>query len=143
MKIEDKELYSCKEVGEYLGTTAMAIGRMRNEHCSEEDVVGKQIKKSGLQKILDSLKVEMDIIESGQPNLVTVRVIAKPCKSPRHLNAFDIERGVACAVLIPARDKPRLNKVNTRLVVDRQSLTSNFKYEWNRKIQQLAQRKSV
>lgn len=138
MNIEDKELYTCKEVGEYLGTTAMAIGRMRNEHCSGEDVEGKRIKKSGLQKILDSLKIEMDIIESGAPNLVEVRVIAKPCKSPRHLNAFDIERGVACAVLIPVRDKERLNKPNTRLIVDRQSLTSNYKYEWNRKIQQLA-----
>ena len=143
MKIEDKELYSCKEVGEYLGTTAMAVGRMRNEVCNEDDVVGKQIKKSGLQKICDHLSFEMDLIESGQPNLVEVRIIAKPCKSPRHLFALDIERGVACAVLIPARDKDRLNKPNTRLIVDRQSLTANYKYEWNRKIQQLAQSKSA
>lgn len=138
MKIEDKELYTCKEVGEYLGTTAMAVGRMRNESCDDSDVSGKSIKKSGLQKICDHLGKEMDLIESGAPNLVKVRVIKKPCKSPRHIFAFDIERGVACAVLLPPADKLRMNKPGLIFDVDRQSLTANYKYEWNRKIQQLA-----
>ncbi|MGI9570343.1 MAG: hypothetical protein ACR2PH_11540, partial [Desulfobulbia bacterium] len=112
MNIEDKELYTCKEVGEYLDMTAMAIGRMRNEVCDESDVEGKKLKKSGLQKVLNHLKMEMDLIESTVPCIVKVRIQKKQCKSPRHLFAYDLDRKIGCAVLVPPRDKERLNKPN-------------------------------
>jgi hypothetical protein len=141
MEIEDKELYTCKEVGGYLDLTAMAIGRMRNEVCDDSDVEGKSVKKSGLEKILNHLKKEFNIIESCIPEIVKVSIQKKQCKSPRHLFAYDLERKIGCALLVPPRDKARLNKNGLIIEVERTSLTANYKYEWNRKIQQLARLK--
>lgn len=141
MEIEDKELYTCKEIGAYLDKPPMAIGRLRNEVCTARDISGKMLKKSGLQKVLDHLKVEMDIIESGMPDIVEVQVVKKFCKSPRHFFALDLERKQGCAVLIPARDKERLARPGSKLRVERVSMDANFKYQWTRQTPKLAQGK--
>lgn len=138
MEIEDKEEYTCKEVGSYLDMTAMHIGRIRNECCDASDLSedGKKILKTGLQKICNFLKKEMNVIESGLPDLVRVQVIKQPCKHPRHLFAKDLERGKKCNVMIPAKDKQRLDKAGTVLIVERVSQNAEFKYLWTRKTQQ-------
>ena len=140
MEIEDKEEYTCKEVGSYLDMTAMHIGRIRNECCDKKDLSkdGKKILKTGLQKICNFLKQEMNIIESGLPDTVRVQVIKQPCKHPRHLFAKDLERGKKCHVMVPAKDKLRLDKVGTVLIVERISKNADFKYLWTRKTQQSA-----
>jgi hypothetical protein len=138
MEIEDKEEYTCKEVGAYLDMTAMHIGRIRNECCEASDLSedGKKILKTGLQKICNFLKREMNLIESGKPDIVRVQVIKQPCKHPRHLFAKDIERRRKCHVMVPQRDKLRLDKAGTILTVERISKNADFKYLWTRKTQQ-------
>lgn len=138
MKIEDKEEYTCKEIGTYLDMTAMHIGRIRNECCDASDLSedGKKVKKTGLQKICNFLKKEMNTIESGRPDIVRVQVVRQKCKHPRHLFAKDLDRGKKCHVMVPAKDKARLDKFGTILNVERVSLNADFKYLWTRKTQQ-------
>ena len=140
MEIEDKEEYTCKEVGSYLDMTAMHIGRIRNECCEDSDLSedGKKILKTGLQKICNFLKREMNIIEGGLPDIVKVMVIHQKCINPRHLYAKDIERGMKCLVMVPVKDKARLDNYGTVLSVQRISQNANFKYLWTRQLHNLA-----
>jgi len=139
MEIEDKKEYTCKEIGLYLDMTAMLIGRIRNECCDKSDLSkdGKKILKTGLQKICNFLKREMNLIEDGKPDIVRVQVIKQQCPNPRHLYAKDLERKMKCAVMIPAKDKARLNKIGTILQVERISQNANFKYLWTRNTKKL------
>ncbi len=136
MEIEDKKEYTCKEVGEYLDRTAMHVGRIRKECCDDSDLSsdGKLILKSGLQKICNFMKREMNIIESGSPDIVKVMVIHQKCPNPRHIFAKDLERGMKCLVMVPVKDKKRLDNYGTVLSVERISQNANFKYLWTRKI---------
>jgi hypothetical protein len=135
MDIEDKEEYTCTEVGKYLDMRATKVGRIKNECCESADLskCGRLIKKSGLEKICNFLKREMNVIESGKPDLAWVKVTRKPCVSKQHFYAIDEERGRVVNVHCPSAHKKRLSVPNQRFQVERVSLNAKFKYRWTQK----------
>lgn len=119
---------TCGELAKELEKTAMQIGRVRNEVCSESDIDGKKIKPSGIAKILNHYKVEMDIVETGTPNVVQVEALRQPVANPRWMLAYDRERKQKVMVSVPKNRKDKLSKPKTRIIVERGSEDGEYFY---------------
>lgn len=114
-----------------LGKTAMHVGRVKKEVCTEEDLDGKLgIKESGVVKILAFFEREMDIIETATPDHVKVQVLPFKTPNPRFIYAKDLERKVKVRVGIPKNRKAILEKPRTILTVDRGSKDGEFFYQY-------------
>ena len=121
---------TCGELAKELEKTAMQIGRVRNEVCSESDIDGKKIKPSGIAKILNHYKVEMDILETGTPDVVYVEAIRQPVANPRWMLAYDRERKQKVMVSVPKNRKDRLSQPKARIIVERGSQDGKYFYKW-------------
>ena len=121
---------TCGELAKELEKTAMQIGRVRNEVCSESDIDGKKIKPSGIAKILNHYKVEMDIVETGTPDVVYVEAIRQPVANPRWMLAYDRERKQKVMVSVPKNRKARLSQPKARIIVERGSQDGKYFYKW-------------
>ena len=121
---------TCGELAKELEKTAMQIGRVRNEVCSESDIDGKKIKPSGIAKILNHYKVEMDILETGTPDVVYVEAIRQPVANPRWMLAYDRERKQKVMVSVPKNRKDRLSQPKARIIVERGSQDGKYFYIW-------------
>ena len=124
----------CGELAEELGKTPMQIGRVRNEVCSESDLDGKEIKPSGIAKILAHYEVEMKVVETATPDVVFVEVIAQPVANPRWMLAYDRERRQKVMVSVPKNRKAQLAKAKTRLRVERGSEDGKYFYKWKQNL---------
>ena len=120
----------CGELAKELDKTAMQVGRVRNEVCSESDLDGKEIKPSGIAKILAHYEVEMTIVETASPDVVFVEAIAQPVANPRWMLAFDRERRQKVTVSVPKNRKDGLSKPKTRILVERGSQDGKYFYKW-------------
>ena len=124
----------CGELAEELGKTPMQIGRVRNEVCSESDLDGKEIKPSGISKILAHYEVEMKVVETATPDVVFVEAIAQPVANPRWMLAYDRERRQKVMVSVPKNRKAQLAKAKTRLRVERGSEDGKYFYKWKQNL---------
>jgi hypothetical protein len=120
----------CGELAKELEKTAMQIGRVRNEVCSESDLDGKEIKPSGIAKIFKHYEKEMVIVETATPDVVFVEAIAQPVANPRWMLAFDRERRQKVQVSVPKNRKALLSKPKTRILVERGSQDGKYFYKW-------------
>jgi len=121
---------TCGELAKELEKTAMQIGRVRNEVCSESDIDGKKIKPSGIAKIFKHYEKEMVIVETATPDVVYVEAIAQPVANPRWMLAFDRERRQKVQVSVPKNRKALLSKPKTRIIVERGSQDGKYFYKW-------------
>ena len=121
---------TCGELAKELDKRAMHVGRVRNEVCNESDLDGKEIKPSGIAKILAHYKKEMVVIETATPDVVQVEAIKQPVANPRWMLAFDRERKQKVMVSVPMNRIDRLSQPKTRLTVERGSLDGKYFYKW-------------
>ena len=121
---------TCGELAKELGKTAMQIGRVRNEVCSESDLDDKQIKPSGIAKICAHYEHEMVIVETATPDVVYVEAIKQPVANPRWMLAFDRERKQKVMVSVPKNRKARLSQPKARILVERGSQDGMYFYRW-------------
>jgi hypothetical protein len=120
----------CGELAKELEKTAMQIGRVRNEVCSESDIDGKKIKPSGIAKIFKHYEKEMVVVETASPDVVFVEAIRQPVANPRWMLAFDRERRQKVMVSVPKNRKDGLSKPKTRILVERGSKDGKYFYIW-------------
>lgn len=120
----------CGELAKELGKTALQISRVRDEVCSESDLDEKEIKPSGIAKILAHYEVEMKVVETATPDVVYVEAIAQPVANPRWMLAFDRDRGQKVSVSVPKNRKALLSKPKTRILVERGSQDGKYFYKW-------------
>ncbi|RLC67992.1 MAG: hypothetical protein DRH97_04100 [Chloroflexi bacterium] len=125
---------TCGELAKELGKLPMQIGRVKNEVCDESDLDGKEIKPSGIAKILNHYKVEMDILENADPDVVYVEAIKQPVANPRWMLAFDRERKQKVMVSVPKNRKDRLSQPRTRFLVERGSQDGKYFYKWRQNL---------
>lgn len=121
---------TCGELAKELGKQPMQIGRVRNEVCSESDLDGKEIKPSGIAKILAHYEMEMKIVETAAPDVVYVEAIAQPVANPRWMLAYDRDRKQKVMVSVPKNRKPQLSKPKKRILVERGSQDGKYFYRW-------------
>lgn len=124
------EPMTCAEIAEALGKKPMHIGKVRNEVCHADDLDGRRIKKSGVQKILAHYGREMEIMETATPDVIFVEYIDQPVKNPRWLKAFDRERRKKVNVSIPKNRKQYYAQRGKRFLVERGSEDGKFYYQW-------------
>lgn len=125
---------TCGELAKELGKLPMQIGRVKNEVCDESDLDGKEIKPSGIAKILNHYKIEMDILENADPDVVYVEAIKQPVANPRWMLAFDRERKQKVMVSVPKNRKDRLSQPRTRFLVERGSQDGKYFYKWRQNL---------
>lgn len=130
------ESMTCKELAEALGKHPMHIGKVRNEVCHPDDIDDKNIRPSGIEKILHHYGREMDILETGTPDVVYVEYVNQPVKNPRWLKAYDRERRQKVLVSIPANRKQLYAKPQKRFLVERGSEDGVYFYRWKPNLQQ-------
>lgn len=125
-------LESCKSLADQLGPpyTAMRVGKIRSAVCNASDMDGRFIKPSGILKITQSIKKEMDIIETASPDIVEVKVLHHKSTNPHFIFAKDVETKRKVAVQVPARQKKILATVGKRLTVERGLLDGKKIYRY-------------
>ncbi|MCK5317798.1 MAG: hypothetical protein KAJ55_07775 [Anaerolineales bacterium] len=114
--------------------TAMAIGQIKNQVCGPDDLdtSGKRvyIKPSGVLKICQHIERELKMIESGEDDVVKVRVLPERAANPRFVFCADLERKCRCTVKIPAYMKQRLDSTGLVFEVERGCENGKYFYEW-------------
>ena len=112
---------TCKSLAEQLGSpyTAMRIGKIRKNVCTEEDVNGKEILPEGVLKIMAAIRKEMDIKETGEPEEVFVRVSHHKSGNPRRLYAVDPDTQRKVSVIVPLNRKRLLDIKGKKIKVQR------------------------
>lgn len=136
MNTEEPENLTCTELGELLGKRAMHIGKIRNEVCRPEDVVGKRITPEGVLKICHHLGKEIDQMTNAKPDIVFVEALRQPVRNPRWMNAYDRERRSKVLVAIPKNRKEQYAKHGKRFLVERVSENGEFYYRWKQNLKQ-------
>lgn len=137
----DGEPISCTELARELSAeggkklNAMMVGRIVSEVCGDDDIEmrGKRklIKPEGVYKICQHLKKEMHIMETGEPEIVKVRVLPESAPNPRFVFCADIERKCRCTVNIPAYMKRRLDSPGLIFDVERGCENGRYFYTWH------------
>ena len=113
-----------------LGKLPLHIGKVRKEVCSPEDLDGKKINQSGIDKILAHYGREMEMMEEAKPDIVFVEALAQKVKNPRWLLAYDRERKQKVQVSISKNRKEYYAKAKTRFLVERGCENGKFLYRW-------------
>ena len=128
----ETEHETCKSIAEQLGGTytAMRIGKLRAAVCTEEDMDGKYILPSGVLKIMEQIKGEIDVIETASPAVVTVRVLHQQTGNPRFIFAEDLETKKKVVVSVPKRHKDIINQNGKRLKVNKGELDGQTFYRY-------------
>lgn len=123
---------TCKSLAEQLGGTytAMRVGKIRAAVCSEEDLQGKYILPSGVLKITQSIKDEIDQIEEVKLDVVTVRVLHHQTGNSRMIFAEDLETRKKVKVLVPQRHKDIINHKGKRLKVNKGLYNGKMQYRY-------------
>lgn len=115
------DLESCKSLADQLGEpyTAMKVGKIRRNVCTDDDMEGKFIKPSGVLKIMQAIGRELDIIETATPDQVWIRVLHHKTGNPRRIFAEDLDTRKKVSVIVPATRKKLLNIKGKKLKVER------------------------
>jgi hypothetical protein len=123
---------TCKSLAKQLGEpyTAMRVGKLRVATCSEEDLDGKYILPSGVLKIMQQIKGEINVIETASPAVVTVRVLHQQTGNPRFIFAEDLETRKKVIVSVPKRHKDIINQNGKRLKVNKGELDGQSFYRY-------------
>ena len=127
-----EELESCKSLADQLGGTytAMRVGKIKNEVCSEEDLDGRFIKPSGVLKITAAITKEMDILETASPDIVQVKVLHHTSGNPNIVFAQDLETKKKVPIQVPRRQKQILSTKGKVLTVERGLLDGKPLYRY-------------
>lgn len=127
-----EELESCKSLAEQLGSpyTAMRVGKIRKEVCTEDDMDGRYIKPEGVYKIMQSIKKEMHIIETATPEDVWVRVLHFKTGNKRRIIAEDMETKRKIEVIVPANRKALLDFKGKKFKVQRGLKDGKYTYRY-------------
>jgi hypothetical protein len=112
---------TCKSLAEQLGSpyTAMRVGKIRKNVCTDEDMNGKEILPQGVLKIMAAIRKEMDIKEIGEPEEIFVRVSHHKTGNPRRLYAVDPDTQRKVSVIVPLNRKRLLDIKGKKIKVQR------------------------
>jgi short-subunit dehydrogenase involved in D-alanine esterification of teichoic acids len=91
---------------------------------------GKYILPSGVLKIMEQIKGEIDVIETASPAVVTVRVLHQQTGNPRFIFAEDLETKKKVVVSVPKRQKDIINQNGKRLKVNKGELDGQTFYRY-------------
>lgn len=133
---------SCKQIaeeltgaGDGLKFTAMGIGRIRSKVCDDEDSDEKgRVLPSGVIKIMEYLKTELDDREQGKEFEVRCKVIHQKNNNPRIVVCQDMETKKRCLVGVPIKRKDILNKPGKVLPCIKITKDGQDFYNWNGRI---------
>ena len=133
---------SCRQLAEELSAdgkglkfTAMGIGRIRSKVCNESDSDEEgRILPTGVLKIMEYLKIELDEREQGNEKEVRCKVIHQKNNNPRIVVCQDMETKKRCLVAVPIKRKNILNKPGKILPCIKIIKDTEEFYSWNGRI---------